>query len=190
MNSRINDARLLAHEAHNAIGQRRKYTLEPYWFHTDEVADIVLEYGGTEDQIIAAHLHDYREDVVKKLIEEKRFSDLAVFENRYIQFGPQVGLYVVELTDVFIRENFPHWNRAKRKQMERERIAQTSPESKTIKLADLCSNTKSIIKHDKDFAVTYIKEKIELLPVLKEGNSKLWKLANIQVDIAVALLGL
>jgi len=58
-------ARELARIAHDDMGQRRKSTNSPYWFHTQTVSDIVQAYGGSDEQIIAAEMHDVIEDVDK-----------------------------------------------------------------------------------------------------------------------------
>jgi (p)ppGpp synthase/HD superfamily hydrolase len=50
----------LAHEAHRH--QKRKGTDIPYIAHPMAVAALVLEYGGSEDQAVAALLHDVIED--------------------------------------------------------------------------------------------------------------------------------
>lgn len=58
--SKLSPALALAIEAHN--GQVRKSTRIPYISHPMAVASIALEFGATEDQAIAALLHDAIED--------------------------------------------------------------------------------------------------------------------------------
>lgn len=186
----IEKATNFAHMAHDSIKHVRKYTGEPYWVHLDEVRDIVLSVGGTEYQAAASELHDYREDVIPKLIEEKRFDELAAFEVVYEEFPVIVKGYVTGLTDVFVKENYPNLNRAQRKAKEIERIALVAPEVKTIKLADLISNSRSIVQHDKDFARIYIREKLAMLPYLSEGNPVLLQQCATQVIAACAALGI
>ena len=53
-----------------------------------------------------------------------------------------------------------------------------TPEAKTIKLADLIDNTKSIVEHDPRFAKVYLEEKRLLLEVLKDGDETLWQQAH------------
>ena len=53
-----------------------------------------------------------------------------------------------------------------------------SPDAKTIKLADLISNSHSIVKDDPNFAKVYMKEKAALLEVLTEGNAELFRQAS------------
>ena len=43
-------------------GQVRKYTGQPYIVHPARVAKLIADNGGTENQIIAAWLHDTLED--------------------------------------------------------------------------------------------------------------------------------
>lgn len=57
---RLADALAVAIEAHD--GQSRKGTCIPYIAHPLAVASLVLDNGGTEDQAIAALLHDAIED--------------------------------------------------------------------------------------------------------------------------------
>lgn len=57
---RLAAALALAHDAHRI--QKRKGTDIPYIAHPMAVASLVLEYGGSEDQAIAALLHDTVED--------------------------------------------------------------------------------------------------------------------------------
>jgi (p)ppGpp synthase/HD superfamily hydrolase len=180
--NKIEQAQKMAHEAHDSIGQKRKYSGQPYWTHTDHVAAIVASVGGTEDMVCAAHLHDVIEDVTGK---NPKF-DLFLIGNT---FGKAVADMVVELTDVYTKEAWPDLNRAKRKALERERVAKISAASKTIKLADFLDNTSSIAEHDKDFAQVYLREKLEMLPYLSDGNSDLLQRASIQAIAACATCG-
>ena len=49
-------------------------------------------------------------------------------------------------------------------------MAKASPRAKTIKLADLISNSVDIRANDPDFAKVYMSEKLLLLSVLQEGD--------------------
>jgi hypothetical protein len=81
-------------------------------------------------------------------------------------------------------------NRAKRKAIDRLWIGSASSNSKTIKLADLISNSKSILEHDKDFAKVYIKEKELLLEVLTEGDPTPYAQAKDIVEKAKKEIGI
>ncbi len=60
LTERVAKALALAVQAHD--GQKRKGTDIPYVAHPMGVASIALDYGATEDQAIAALLHDVLED--------------------------------------------------------------------------------------------------------------------------------
>lgn len=182
--TKIEQAQEFAHEAHDRIKQVRKYSGEPYWVHTDAVAATVRAVvGSTDDMVIAAHLHDILEDVTPKY---PAYSEGQI----EVLFGKPVLLMVKELTDVFTKEAYPDWNRAKRHSMENERIGTIQPQSKTIKLADLIDNTKSIVANDADFARVYLREKLNLLGFLSEGDSGLLQQASIQTITGFATLGM
>lgn len=150
--------------------QKRKYTGHPYWFHLVSVAYIV--YKTTKDEIstVVAILHDLFEDTECPYYKLDRF--LSSF---YTPHAVKKIIKGVEhLTDEYVRIAYPEHNRKKRKQLEAERLGKIPNWVKTIKLADLIDNSKSIVKHDKDFAIVYLKEKEELLKHLKDGNLKLY----------------
>lgn len=181
--SRVGKAKQYGRDAHDSIKQVRKYSGQPYWVHTEAVAETVASVGGTEDMIIAALLHDVLEDVYPL---NPKYSP----ESIRAEFGDNVLSLVEQLTDQFTKETHPHLNRAQRKFKENERIAKDSPEAKTIKLADLLDNTKSIVENDKDFARVYIREKEELLHFLTEGNPILLGRAGQSVWDSRAKLGI
>lgn len=159
----IEKAVLFCKVGHAAVGQKRKYTGEEYYKHPIEVASMVVDLpSATEEMVCAALMHDLAEDthITLEFIEE--------------HFGPVIAALVSDLTDVSKPED---GNRAVRKEMDRQHTAGASAQAKTIKLADLISNTKSICEHDKDFAKVYVKEKELLLEVLTEGDPVLYKQA-------------
>ncbi len=152
----VRKAQVYAMAAHAAVGQRRKYTNEPYIVHPAEVASIVARVpGATEDMVAAAWLHDVVEDTG------------VTYTDIHMSFGPEIAQLVGWLTDVSRPED---GNRAKRKAIDREHTAQAPAEVQTIKLADLISNSRSIMQHDPEFARTYLEEKRLLLEVLTKGD--------------------
>jgi (p)ppGpp synthase/HD superfamily hydrolase len=149
--------------------QKRKYTGEPYANHCRNVAGIVAEYTSDPAVIAAATLHDVLED-----------TEVTPAEMRDV-FGDRVTLLVIEVTDVSRLED---GNREVRKRLDREHLAGSSPDGATIKLADLIDNTSSIVKYDKGFARSYLREKESLLEVLKHGNSELCQRAYVTLQEA------
>jgi len=156
-------ARDFAAAAHQAVGQKRKYTGESYEAHPQAVAEIVRSVPHTEAMLCAAHLHDVVEDTGVPLA---RIEDM---------FGFEVALLVEQLTDVSKPSD---GNRAVRKRLDLEHTAKASPQAKTIKLADLIDNSSSILARDPGFARVYLREKIALLKVLVNGDQKLWARAH------------
>jgi len=171
----IGKAYAFAHDAHDSIGQKRKYTGAPYWVHTDEVAAIVADVTDDPEVIAAAHLHDVLEDVwpVNNHYSPGLIADL---------FGERVWHLVYDLTDEYTKDAYPELNRQARKQKERERLGLCTPESQTIKLADLLSNSIDIVVNDANFAKTYMREKALLLTYLVSGDKTLWVRAQKVVE--------
>ena len=151
-------ARAFAAEAHGGINHQRKYTGDPYIIHPEEVAEIVASRPHTPEMIAAALLHDTVEDTPVSI------NDI------HQRFGPVVAKLVADLTDISTPGD---GNRVTRKAMDRAHSAAASNQAKTIKLADLISNSRSIIKHDPKFAKVYMGEKQALLDVLVGGDSVL-----------------
>ncbi len=159
----IEKARRFASKAHAAIDQRRRYTHEPYIVHPAAVAQLVAGVTDDEATICAAWLHDVVEDTPVTL-------DEIAFE-----FGTDVAALVFELTDVSTAAD---GDRQSRKQRDLRHLAAASAQAKTIKLADMIDNTRSIAQRDPTFANTYMAEKRRLLQVLHEGDRELYSIAR------------
>jgi (p)ppGpp synthase/HD superfamily hydrolase len=151
-----------AKAAHESIDQRRKYTGEPYIVHPMAVAELVKSVPHTEEMVAAALLHDVVEDTPVELAQVRA------------EFGDEVATLVEWLTDVSRPED---GNRARRKSLDLEHTRHAPAAAKTIKLADLIDNTRTIKVHDPDFWKVYRREKLALLRVLKEGDGDLWQRA-------------
>lgn len=151
-------AREFATLAHERVGQRRKYTNEPYIVHPAAVVELVRSVPHDEAMLCAAWLHDTVEDCGVGLDEIERV------------FGLDVATLVAHLTDVSKPSD---GNREARKAIDRAHTAQACARAKTIKLADLIDNTHSIVERDPAFAKIYLREKALLLDVLVEGDATL-----------------
>ena len=154
-----------AKEAHK--GQVRKYTKEPYITHPLGVAGMAYAVTNKEEVFIAGVLHDVVEDTDRTLPMIQSI------------FGHSIARMVYEMTDISKPED---GNRATRKAIDRDFLSTAHPDTKTIKLADLIDNTKTIILFDSKFAKVYMKEKKLLLEVLKEGDPILYNIAEMMVD--------
>lgn len=136
-------------------GQKRKYTGHPYYYHCMDVAKLIKESEyGSDINICAALLHDTLEDTK------------ATFNQIMDEFGFGVAIRVFFLTDISAPED---GNRQERKAMDREFLLESRIQDVyAIKCADMIDNTKSITRHDKNFAKTYLKEKKLLLEGMRE----------------------
>lgn len=146
----------------------RKYTGNPYSDHLAEVCGITMSAGWHNAQIhpdkmmAVAWLHDCVEDHAVSRDELDR------------RFGATVADGVMLLSDL------ESGNRAARKKASRERLLRAPGWVQTIKVADLISNTSSIVMHDPKFAVTYLEEKRLLLDVLTKADPRLVAIARSQ----------
>ena len=163
----VEKAKKYATAAHASISQLRKYTNEPYIVHPAEVVRIVMSVPHSEAMLAAAWLHDTVEDVFVAAQGLPREEGIEIIR---AEFGDEVADIVDGLTDVSRKED---GNRATRKAIDRAHSGDAPAEVHTVKLADLISNSKSILEHDANFAVTYLAEKALLLEVLTKGDPTL-----------------
>lgn len=167
----IDKARVYATAAHTAVGQLRKYTNEPYISHPREVFQILFNARTVSWEMgCAAWLHDVVEDTG------------VTIEDIEKEFGENVAVLVRWLTDISKPED---GNRKARKAIDREHFAKAPPDAKTVKLADIISNTRTIAKYDDEFAKVYMAEKEAMLDVLRDGDETLWNMAR-QIIIPAA----
>jgi|SRR5210317_88740 len=119
--------------------QTRKYTGELYITHPIAVAELVAEHIKDVETICAALLHDVVEDTPVKI------------EKIAKTFGPEIACYVWYLTKP------PEYvgNRAKRKQIDRDRLREAPAAARFIKVMDLWHNSISIKEHDPKFYETF-----------------------------------
>lgn len=154
----IDAAYRFAEQAHR--GQVRKYTGEPYINHPVAVAQLVASVTDDCECIAAALLHDVIEDC-----------GVTVADLQAAGLGFGIANMVIQLSDV----SQPHdGNRAARKAIDRAHLASAWTKTKTVKLADLIDNSKSICAHDPKFAAVFIEEmRLLLNEALAEGDATL-----------------
>ena len=162
----IDHAYLFAKEVHK--GEKRKYTEEgkdadDYITHPIAVAKLVATVTNDVNVIIAAILHD--------VIENTNVTDSTL--NNIFDF--MICSLVNGMTEFSCLAD---GNREFRKSLDRRYLSRTIAQVQTIKVADLIVNSKSIIKYDSDFAVTYINEMKLLLEVLTKADKLLMNQAN------------
>jgi GTP pyrophosphokinase len=131
LTTRFGEAFAYAHAAHNA--QLRKNTPVPYLAHLLGVASIVLDDEGTEDEAIAALLHDAAEDAGGRA----RLDDIRV------RFGDNVARIVEDCTDSWSQPKEP-WAERKRKYVEHARSLPSA--SLRVSAADKVHNAYAILR--------------------------------------------
>lgn len=165
--------------ADNAHGQQvRKYTGERYIAHPVRVMEMTSEYNNNICVHAAALLHDVLEDT-PVAPDQMEKALLRVMSNGEVSTVIQL---VVELTDIFVKENYPKLNRITRKEKEAERLSGVSPDAQSIKYSDIIDNVKDIVSQDTDFAKVYVREAKKMLHLMVAGNPQLHERAVKLVD--------
>lgn len=138
----IDEARIFAQNAH--AGQVRKGAAqEPYVTHVAEVAALTRAFGGSEEAVAAAWLHDTVEDC------DVRLEDIAE------KFGASVAGIVAALTD---DKALP---KAERKRLQVVNAPRKDSDAALVKLCDKISNLGSLAKSpptdwDEDRRLAYV----------------------------------
>lgn len=127
---RFDSALLLALELH--ADQKTKGKQVPYAAHLLSTAALVMQFGGTERQAIAALLHDAAEDAGGRptLARIRRL------------FGGQVARIVADCSDTFDRPK-PEWE--KRKRLYIESVATKPAASLLVTACDKLDNARTIV---------------------------------------------
>lgn len=158
--------------------QMRKFAPERYIAHPIRVMALCREQTNDTAILAAALLHDVLEDTPVSKEALKDFLS-GVMNDTTAQRTLQL---VVELTDIFTKQNYPDWNRRKRKAREVERLAGTSADAQTIKYADIIDNSAEIAVQDTDFALVFLQECRILLTKMNKGNKVVYQKALDTVD--------
>ncbi len=172
----LNKVRQFADNAHGS--QMRKYTPERYIVHPIRVMETCRNYDNSLPVLAAALLHDVLEDTPVASKEMLEFLREVMSEAE----AQETLSIVIDLTDVYVKADYPQWNRRLRKAKEQERIAATSPKSQTIKYADIIDNTNEITSHDPNFAPRFLSECYANLKVANKGNPELYAIALSKVE--------
>jgi (p)ppGpp synthase/HD superfamily hydrolase len=114
-------------------GQVRKGSGVPYITHPVAVSMMVAEYGGDEDQVVAALLHDTVEDC----------GGLPVLHEIRNLFGATVAGIVDALTDSYGHDKEP-WDVRKRRYV--ERLAAETREIRLVATCDKLHNARAVLR--------------------------------------------
>lgn len=131
LGGRFENALVFAARKHRT--QVRKGSEVPYVGHLLGVCSLVIEDGGSEDEAIAALLHDVVEDQGgEPVLEEVR-----------AQFGEQVAAIVLACSDTTVDPK-PPWRARKEAYLTHLRAA--SPSTLRVSLADKLYNARAILR--------------------------------------------
>lgn len=155
-----------AREKH--AGQTRKFTKEPYIHHIVRVAGYCKLYVEGNPSIIEqiAYLHDVIEDTD---VTHEDLQDLFIEE---------VADGVLELTNLYIKSNFPGFKRYERKRKEIDRLAQCPKMIQQIKLCDRLDNVYQINLGDEVWQSRYRNETLYMLQKFGDAQTELASLIS------------
>lgn len=156
-------ATTFAHHHHNAVGQMREGSGQPYIVHPIEVAGLVHTLAHDYDYpidwievaVIAALLHDTIEDTK------------CTYNEIESEFGVVVRNTVFWLTDVTDK---PQGNRRVRKELERERLSFAPGRVKFIKCCDIIANGRTVLAEKPNSAPLFLTEKLAMLDTFAHYN--------------------
>lgn len=133
LSPRFDAALALAHALHRA--QRRKGTDVPYVAHLLAVASLALEHGATEDEAIAALLHDAVEDQ----------GGAATAARIRAEFGEAVVAIVLGCTDTPLDDAAPKPAWRARKEAYVAHLAHAAPSVRLVSTCDKLHNARAIV---------------------------------------------
>jgi len=153
-------AELVAVTAHDAVGQKRKFTGEPYWTHPQKVADVVAQRQDDHmyfqyydwDLVAAAWLHD--------VVEDTQISQDFIVKH----FGPDIAQFVFDVTEQNV-----YGPKSQNALHEINRLSKVCDKSKFLKLCDIYCNVSDIcVESGEQFIGAWVPTKIAT--VLAIGN--------------------
>lgn len=155
-----------ANAAHAAVKQKRNYTDEPYIVHPVAVLALLMEYCPdivTTQVACASLLHDTTEDtgVTSQLILQ--------------MFGFRVESMVKRLSKATTTS---FGNRLERHEVELRRLATSTADVQSIKVADLINNYQSLQGRGTAFQLTFFQEGNQLVEAMKSADPRIvqvWK---------------
>lgn len=136
LGKRFEDALVWAAELHG--DQVRKGTSIPYVSHLLAVCALVIEFGGTEDEAIAALLHDAVEDL----------GDPSMLDRIRKRFGDHVAAIVDACSDTD-QQPKPDWSERKQAYLAHLREPRTGPDVLLVSACDKLHNLRSIVADHK-----------------------------------------
>ena len=155
LTARYRDALAFAFEKH--AGQVRKASQTPYLGHPLRVSGMVMEWAESEDEVIAALLHDVAEDC----------GGLAVLEEIRQRFGETVARLVEQCSDSLVADptHKAPWRQRKEAFIARARTA--DPAAQRVMLCDKIDNSLATLER-------FCLEGDSAFRIFKTGREILW----------------
>lgn len=150
----LNAIKAIAITAHEAVGQKRKYSDVPYYTHPVRVAELVKENGGTDVQIAAGYLHDVVEDTELTL---ESLSTVLVATG----LGGKDIEEVVDLTRALTDKFAPHKGLNRKWRIAADIVRHRDDPNGAfwlVKHCDVFDNLRSIETEDKNFLPIFLTE--------------------------------
>jgi hypothetical protein len=141
------------------VRQQRRGTSVPYFAHLQAVCALVLEDGGSEDEAIAALLHDAAEDYGADVLD--RIAE---------QFGPAVAEIVAGCTDPDQDEG-RSWRDVKRQHI--ADLEQAGPLVRRVALAEKLDNARALLRDYRKFG-SLLWERMDV-----EADDLLWYMSEL-----------
>lgn len=137
--------------------QTRKVTNVPYMSHLLSVSALVIENNGTEDEAIAALLHDAVEDQ----------GGLKILEEIKSKFGQNIGCIVEECSDSFTAKDEEKLDWKQRKIAYISKVEKMSKSALLVNYADKIHNLRSILRDHrllgKDIWTVFKSSKLDMI---------------------------
>jgi len=145
---------------------KRKYTEEPYFNHLVAVAKNCsfhnIKYGYE-----IGLCHDLFEDTAMLPHE---FIEIIVGFGYAKNEAEIISNVVLELTNQYIKVDYPTLSREQRSNFESDRLANISELAQNVKCCDIMDNCKDIVEKDYEFATHYLVEKESAVKKMKNVN--------------------
>jgi (p)ppGpp synthase/HD superfamily hydrolase len=164
-----------------SLGQKRKWSGDPYHVHANEVASVVATVeDATPAMVAAAYLHDTVDDTRRNPPTTRVTTTLLS-----TLFGEEVASYVGWLSEP---EEIAKYPRIRRMELLTERLCHAPAPVQTIKCADIGCNAPSIATFDPKFARVWLGEKTAQLDILAKADPRLFELARTAVQAELITL--
>ena len=94
-NELIIKAKAFCYAAHNAVGQKRKYSDEPYWTHPYRVSEIVSSKGFNSEVVAVGSSGNFKRNIIWVNLEMNNYETSSFFLGSFLAFVLTSLLFVI-----------------------------------------------------------------------------------------------